>query len=488
MKKKLFLIIIILFTRNLLPALPLAGVSGISGNTERASALALILEQHTFEIFKKNSFNTIQPDIIKHELTKFNCTEEKCILDFASNANIDLIVSGTVIDKKNSIIIKLKAYGINFPFNKRIINMYQVRIPLDVSINTREFSLISEEHAAGFLGKTLSKFQYPIYIKRSGNELALADDLKVNGKFKIYQKDTDGSIRENGEAEISNGIVTTIHVSIQDGNFILYSFKNKSDEIHQYYTARKREIVFEKTPFYDSLFILAIVPFASASMPLSSPFLGYYMNNDWSGLGLWMINAPPYLYIEARGLINSPSKLKNKKEDISRDDRAMNYFAWYMLCSGGMPLFIDSYAMNYLHKASYFTGDNLYLGNTATAAILSLTSNGAGHFYRGDRFWGYFYFHLNNILLYTALREFCTPEYYDEVTDTYTKGNTNRKRCIAFTSIFVLSKTVETIHATLKKENLTSGEAEDEYVIPSPLFTVDDRGNPVYGFNISLKF
>jgi hypothetical protein len=489
MKYKIFLIIIILILSRITYASPVAGVSGISGNTERASALARILEKHILEILNKNSFNTIDPSIISRELIKFNCTEEKCVLNFAENADIDLIVTGSVTDKTKSIIIKLESYGINIPFNKRIINKYEIKIPMDVSIGTREFSLISEEHAAEFLTRTLDIFLYRVAVKPAGEKFILKDDLKISGKFILYSRDSNGSIKETGKADISDGSVSVISGNIfSNESFILLPFKDQSKAVKNYYTARKRQIVFEKTSFYDTLFMLAVIPAASASMPFSSPFLGYYMNNDWSGLGLWMLNAPPYLYIEARGLINSPKRLKEENENISRDDRAMNYFAWYMLLAGGMPLFIDSYTNNYLHQASYFTGNSDLMGNTATAVMLSLTGNGTGHFYRGSRYWGYFYFHLNNILLYMTLREFSAPEHYNEASDTYKKGSTNREKGIALCSIFALSKTIEIIHAAMGKENISSGEIIDEYIIPSPLFTLDEKGDPVFGVNITLKF
>jgi len=489
MKNKFFLIIIFLVTTELLYASPIAGVAGISGNTERASALAMIIEQHTLEILKKYNFSTIPPEIIKRELTKFNCTEEKCVLTFAENADIDLVITGTVFDLKKSIIIKLEAYGINIPFNKRIINKYEIKIPMNVSINSREFSLISEEHAAEFISRTLDVFLYPVKIQAAEGKYTIPGELNLHGRFKVYSKDKTGSITETGEADISENSISLISGEISaEGGFVLLPFKDKSKEITDYYRNRKREIVFQKTSFYDTLFMLAVIPAASASMPVSSPFLGYYRNNDWQGLGLWMLNAPPYLYMEARGFLNSPENLKDKNKSITRDDRAMNYFAWYMLLSGGMPLFIDSYTADYLHQASYFTGNNDLLGNTSTAAMLSLSSNGAGHFYRGSRYWGYFYFHLNNILLYMTIREFSTPEYYNEISGTYTKGNVNRNRGIALCSLFALSKTVEIFHAIFMEENISSGEIIDEYIIPEPLFTLDGRGNPVYGASITLKF
>ena len=489
MKNKLLLIILLLTAGRLSSASPLVGVSGISGNTERASAIAIVLEQHILTIVKQNNLNPIQPEIISRELNKFNCTEEKCVLDFAENADIDIIISGTVIDKKNQIVIKLQSYGIGIPFNKRIINKYEVKLPMDVNINSREFSLLSEEHAASFLAKTFGIFLYPVTIRSTKDGLILSDDLSINGKYSVYTTDKDTSIKKTGQADISENKLSKTEGEIIPGkSFILLPFKDKSESINLYYTTRKKEILFPKTSIYDTITMTAIIPFASATMPFTAPFIGYFGNSDWEGLGLWMVNAPPYLYMEARGFINSPEKLKEKNQDITRDDRAMNYFAWYMLVAGGMPLFIDAYAGSYLHQASYFTGNTEYLGNTATAAMLSLTSNGAGHFYRGERYWGYFYFHLNNVLLYMTMREFSAPESYDEASGTYTKGSTDKNRRIAFCSLFAISKTIEVIHAIIGKENLTSGDVTDEYIIPEPLFTLDDKGDPVYGVSLTLKF
>jgi hypothetical protein len=55
-------------------------------------------------------------------------------------------------------------------------------------------------------------------------------------------------------------------------------------------------------------------------------------------------------------------------------------------------------------------------------------------------------------------------------------------------SILILSKTVEICHAIIAKENISSGELIDEYIIPSPLFTLDDKGSPVFGVSVTVKF
>jgi hypothetical protein len=180
MKIKFISIIIILILSNSLYAAPVAGVAGILSNTTRGYSIASLIEQHILEIFKKNNFDTIQAGILNRELTKFNCLEEKCILNFAENADIDLIVYGSVIDKKNSIEIKLEAYGINTPFNKRLINRYEIKIPLNNNVNVglTEFSLIGEEHAAKFISKTLNVFVYPINIKYEKDEFILYYDQR----------------------------------------------------------------------------------------------------------------------------------------------------------------------------------------------------------------------------------------------------------------------------------------------------------------------
>jgi len=489
MKNKFILIIIILSLNRILYASPVAGVSGISGDSRRASSVAILIEQHIIEILKKNSFDTIAAGMISRELIKFNCTEEKCILRFARDAEIDLLISGTVTDRKDYLLIKLQAFGINIPFNSRVISRYEIKLPMDIEINAREFSLLSEEHAAKFLVKTLQSLVYPLKIKVDRGKLSISGEINADGKFRLYSINKYGLIKQKGEVNISGKNVT--HVSgapPSENDIVFFPFKDKSMEIDSYYTRRKSEIVFEKKSFYDTLFVLAVTPIASATMPLSSPYLGYYMNNDWQGLGLWMINAPAYLYMEARGFILSPEKLKDKKENISRDDRALNYFAWYMLLSGGMPLFIDSYADASLYKASYFRGKGELTGNTLTAALLSLTSNGSGHFYRGHRFWGYFYFHMNNIILYMTLREFSAPEYYDEPTDSYSKGKIDKQKRNLYCSVLAISKTVEILHAIISSDRISSGEVMDEYIIPGPYFTINENGSPEFGISITFRF
>jgi hypothetical protein len=212
------------------------------------------------------------------------------------------------------------------------------------------------------------------------------------------------------------------------------------------------------------------------------------MNNDWCGLGLWMVNATPYLYMEARGLYNSPSRLKENKKDISKDDRAMYYFGWYMAAAGGLPLFIDSYAHTYLYKASYYSDETRLLGSNITAAYLSLVSNGGGMFYKGHRNWGYFYFHLNNILLYTTLREFSNTEQYNRETDSYIKKDTGRGTAKKLCAVLAVSKLVETVHTLMTDEDIDNGILEEQLTLPGPFISFDEMNSPVYGLSASYRF
>lgn len=109
-------------------------------------------------------------------------------------------------------------------------------------------------------------------------------------------------------------------------------------------------------------------------------------------------------------------------------------------------------------------------------------------FYRGHRSWGYFYFHLNNILLYSALREFARPETYDNSTGEYTKGTNNKKRGLVFASALAISKTAEIVHSIFIKDNIKNGTIKHEYILPEIFMTLDSDNNPVYNLGLSRKF
>lgn len=467
-------------------AAPLSAVSYISYNSQRANAVSTLLEQHSIEILKKHGFETIDQGLVSREIEKNSCLEETCQLRFAANAQIELMINGSVEDRGDYISITLRSYGTGEPLNGRQVMSKTVQIPLRTGLNAREFSLICEEHAALFIASTLRSFTCAIPLLKK--EKGYSADSPVTGSYNVYYRDSSGVTKKSGKCSINKGSVETHEGSIVPGSFIFADFLSQSHDITDYYSARKHEIVFYKPNYYDTLFIVLTTPIASATMPFAAPVLGYYTFGDWSGLGLWALNAWPYLYLEAKGFIDSPENLRHEKEDITRDDKAASFFAWYMLLAGGMPLFMDAYAHQYLSDASLFIGQQRFLGSDATACYLSLVSNGGGQFYKGHRGWGYFYFHLNNALLYMTIRELSVPEHYDHSSDKYIKGGSNTGRARIYGTVLALSKIIEITHTLLSDTDLECGETVDEYFIPQPIFTFDSTGSPVYGISLTFRY
>lgn len=489
MKLKNIFFLFLLFLSAPLAAKPLAGIAFIDYNTARGEVFAALTEKHAITILNNSGiFSAVNEGIINRELKKFLCLDEKCILNFAVNAGIDLLITGKITDAGDSALLTLKAFGTGEPYRAKLIYSYTVKIPAHDSITPGSYSLIFEEHSGIFISTVLGKFTYPVKLIVEAGVVKADTELEVNGSYRIYNVNATAAGEKPVTLDFKDNLAHLSGQNISDGDSIFLNFREKGESLKLYYVDGKKNIVFEEPSLYDTLFVFFFTVPGSATMPLSAPLLGYFNNDDWQGLGLWALNASPYLYAEARGFINSPARLKKDKKDITRDDRALNYFAWYMLLTGGTPLFIDSFASRYLYEASNFYQKQGLMGNSYTAAYLSAVSNGGGMFYRGYRSWGYFYFHLNNILLYSALREFARPETYDNSTGEYIKGQNNNKRGAIFASALAVSKTAEIIHSVLIKDNIKNGTMKHEYILPEIYMSMDSRNNPVYNLGISLKF
>jgi len=484
--KKILLIIFLAGSWQSAFSAPIAAVAYISHNSQRAQAVSLLIEQHALAILKSAAFDTINPGMISRELEKNSCLEETCILRFAENANLDLVMTGKVEDRGSYMKIKLNFFGISSPWNSRLISSRTVTIPLSEPLTPREFSLICEETAAFFISDTLNLYKAKaIIFEKKGSFFT---DSPLSGKFTILPSEAKDEEGYPAEAELEKGVIKSHTGIIKPGDYILVQYTAEAERIALYYSERKREIVFQESSFYDTLFIMLTTPVASFTMPVAAPVFGYYTYGDWTGLGLWSINAAPYLYMEVRGFLNSPENLKEKKRDISRDDAAMNVFAWYMALAGGMSLFMDAYSHQYLQKSSLFIGRQNFLGNDLTAGYLALVSNGGGHFYKGHRGWGYFYFHLNNALLYMTLREYSRPETYNEISGNYIKGDRNTEKAILYGTALAVCKVIEITHTVLSGTEISCGGVTEEYSIPEPFFSIDDRGDPVYGLCFRYEF
>ncbi len=481
--KKLLIIFIILLSSTGLYAKPLAGVAVIDARGVRAQAIADITEKHLLAILDKTElFSTINYGIIKRELKKFQCTSESCILNFARKADIDLIITGEIHDSKNHITIDLRAFAMGIPHQGKLIARRKTKILLRYCLTSREFSLISEEQAGKFAALILQKLKTPANITNG----KVNCNPPISGEYQAYSANGD-KIQNVGVVRINNNQLEK-PLPAEKKHFILLRHLKESKKLSDYYIEEKKRIVFHKPSLSDTFsFVLFTVP-ASMTMPLASPILGYAPQNDWSGLGLWTVNASPWLYVEARGFIERPSKLHSRKEDISRDDIAMNQFAWYMFVTGGSSLFVDSFSRDYLNRASYFKRKYELMGNPWTAAWLSLVSNGGGHFYRGNRLWGYFYFHLNNSLLYLTLRSHARPKSYDRINDRYISKKRNDRMFKIYGSTLVLSKTLEIIHTIMSQDRIGCGEELEESFGFAPIVLPDERGNLLYGMNFVYRY
>ena len=135
-KIKIIFFLIIAYAWFPLTAKPLAGIAFTDYNTARGEIFALIAEKHLIKILNDTGkFSTINEGIINKELKKFICIDEKCILNFADNAGINLLIKGSISDFGEYAKLTLKAYSPAPPFYGKLIYSYTVKIATTGSIN-----------------------------------------------------------------------------------------------------------------------------------------------------------------------------------------------------------------------------------------------------------------------------------------------------------------------------------------------------------------
>jgi len=497
--KKIFIFILLLTSLHSAEAYQLAGITDISVNSPRTGGFSILLEKHLSNVLDSTeAFELVNSGILRRELTKYGCVDEKCVLRFARKAGISMIVRGDFDDKGDSIVLKLSSFGVDVPYQGRLIYQYRVEIPMSGPSSTRKFSYICEEHSGRFVSELMKKFKQPLFIKavKSGDteatQFRLDTDKKISGEYRVYRfnkSPVKSQLRIYSgiaDAKITNSLLDSGEFKPEEGDFVFHIYKSKSDFLDEYYHGRKKEIVFTQPSVADSLYkVLFTVP-ASVTMPIASPLMGYYRNSDWEGLTLWAINAVPWITIEYYGLLNDPDDLRSGNRNISKDDKTINRFAWYMFFTGGMSLFVDAFSHRYLRDASDYKGTQPLMGNSMSAAYLSLVSGGGGHFYRGYRGWGYFYFHLNNILLYLTIREFSPPERYE--SGSYNREGINKKMAYSLAGIFSVVKIVEMVHAVMLRDSIRNGEVIDELYSYEPFTLIDYNDGIKYGLRCVYRF
>jgi hypothetical protein len=483
----IFLIIsLILSGRSLNAAKPIAAVAGVKAGSMKMMSVSSLLESQLVNIINSAGvFSILNPDLLKDQLNRYGCLDEECILAFARTAKINLIVRAYVEDKGNSIVYTIYGHGIDAPYFGKIIYKYSAEIPVaGLNISTIEYNYISEEHAAYFIAGLLKNYKAQIFVKTVKNTPVLDSDENINGTFDLYRYDKNYSGSDNilifkntGKVNIENNNINSLSsaILIDDNDFIFLTFNNKAEFIEKYFYGRKREMVFDDKAFADTAILFFSTIPASALMPALAP-LSYYRYGDYTGLSLWAINSMPYLYIEYKGLKNRPDSYKDDKRDISRQNTANYYFGLYMLFCGGMPLIMDAFGNRMLYLAAAYQGKQPYMGNTASAIYLSLISGGGGMFYKGYRPEGYLYFHLHNILLYMALKEFSGAKTYNRATDSYINEGRNKKKAYTYLGALGILKAIEVTHIILVKDKIKNGNVLEESYGFEPAVYKDSLG------------
>jgi hypothetical protein len=501
MKKFLYIVCFITIAlQPLYAANPLIGVAGISGDSPRAINLAGMVERHLFNIINTvGVFEQVNHSLLRDELGRFNCVEDSCVLRFARTAKLSVIIRGDVEDRGDTAVLTLYAIGIEVPYFGSLIHRYRVAIPISgLQLSAREFSYIFEEHSGHFISGMIERFKFPLSVKRDGERMVIDYRGDLRGAFTVYRfgsEISDGSVirsfREIGRVEISDGLIHEggpTASALAEGDFILISFESKARFLEDFYYGRKREIVFETPEFGDTLYTLLFTVPASMTMPVVVPIIGYYQYGDYTGLALWAVNVFPYLYIEYDGLTNRPQELRDEKKSISRREATHYYFGVYMLLFGGMSLFVDAFANCYLYLSSNYQYPQPLMGNSLTAAYLSVVSGGGGHFYRGYRSWGYLYFHIDNLLLYYTIRAFTPEERYNRETGAYEKGDVDKERAFTLLGVLGFVKIVEVIHVLLIRDNIKNGTMlEGEFAL-QPLLRMDEERRLSLGLQYCYRF
>jgi hypothetical protein len=473
---------------------PLVGVAALQGNSPRAMALTTFLENNLVSMIENTGvFRPVNPALLREELNKFGCTSERCLLGFARDAGLNLIIRGDFDDMNDFIVLSLRAYGIDLPYQNRVIYQYTVEIPMAGRYGPAEYNNIAEEHSVIFFAKLMARYRAPLYLE-AGADNALKVKGGISGSYDLYrleparEESSLRGMRKIGTVHVSNGIIRKEGTYAQAGDFILTGFRDKADFLDNYSQERKRGLVFKKAAPIDTLYALLLTGPASATMPIIAPFVGYYPASDWQGLALWVFNATPYLYLEINGLVNYWSTYYKKKKTLPGEVQAQYYFGLYILCAGGMSLFVDAFSHSILEKASNYQGAQPFMGNPITAGYLELVSGGAGLFYRGHRIFGYLYYHANNLLLYFTIREFCPEKKFNKLTRTFFKDTVNKTRAYSLLSAACAVKIGGIVHAILVRDNIRNGKIIEEGYDIEPIFYVGSGADLNLGLQYSYRW
>lgn len=486
-----FIILVITVSANPLIASPLSGVVSVKSDSAKTGMFVAFFVQAASEYFRIYAGGDVVKGLtLASDLTREGCTDERCMLNFAHDASIDLCMFIDVKDKQDAFYLDVVIRSPMRPyFGKRLIS-YSVRIPLSKTFTPRENAYIAQEQAAICVGEALRSYTQYIPLKMSG-DTAHSGTSVVNGTYSIVS--VDGSAEEPlnesyaGEFSFSNGSSAITNADSSRKYFVLIPYEKDGENLLRFIRGRKKEIVLQEYGFESSLFAAVLTPILSPTAPLTLP-LGYYANRDYSGLGLFLVNAAPWWGLSAYGLREIPDKGLKLEIDPPKTGSAAYYFGGYQMLFGNASLLADMLSHEALQNASRYNGVEKYYGNRTTAITLSLLTPGGGHFYRGSRPWGYFYYQLDSLLLYSVLRSYYGGSSAESKYMSIHKDSWGNGYGALWISVFAAVKTIECIHSALMNDAILShGElaAGEVQFLPEFSYTVNDGTRIGAGVGVS---
>jgi len=482
---------VLLFAAAARPAIaarPVAAVAGVETKSPRGRSLAEMFAGSLEAALRSSgAFDQIDRELLADQLSRYGCDAEPCQIGFARSAGVSLLVRGKLEERAGGLGFRVEAYGIDAPYFGRMLYRYSVDVPAGTTApGAKELGLICEEHAIRAVAGALSVFRIPVPLSDDGQGvLAVSGSIRVKaGEYDLFRT---GPTAPTGHAVRVDERIGKVRIDLRGsvtgagsagpraGDYVLTGLGDDAARTARLHRARKEEAVFQNPGYSDAIMAALFSVPASASMPLMAP-LGYYRYGDFEGLCLWAANAAPWLYLEASGLLRRPSELRKDRRDVPRETSARYTFALYMLGIGGVPLFVDAFAHRYLHDASLYGGAQPVVGGEPTAVFLSVVSGGGGHFYKGHRYWGYLYFHLNNALVYSVLREYSYSWRYNAGTDSYRKSREDEGRLRLYLGALGAVKVIEVAHVLLIGHSISAGRVTEERFSVAPELLYDDRG------------
>jgi hypothetical protein len=312
-------------------------------------------------------------------------------------------------------------------------------------------------------------------------------DEPLTGKYRLVSAgEAIGGIRPLravGSFDFEKGTARITAPTDGGGLLALVPYTGKAEELREFLRGRKKEIVFPTPSYTETATGLILTPLMSATAPALAP-MGYFSTGDYAGMGMWAVNSAPWFYLQYDGYRHGLRSMDRDRRDASADMVATHYFSWYMFCAGNMPFFADAAASSRLKSAGMYEGKEQYLGNSATAVMLSLAGGGGGMFYRGKREWGCFYFQANNILMYLTLRSVFRSRNRDHsgITSSDVKHG---DKSVIFLSSYAALKLVEMVHTALSDDSIDAGDEVSGSCAFMPAF---DQSGGDSAFSLAARY